>query len=228
LATACTVTSAISYTLSNVTKNKNVKKQGVGKSKNGTKQGVGGGKRVRAASREEIAPQPHPNLTVAPTLPPRAQTSRLWRAARVLGYIAAFAISLIVFWPKAGLSMVNRDDPRVWLFLLRNDSFLPIWDATKQSKVELIVKPDGMTALVKLTQNDCEPETLPMLWPGDEHTFKCHVPGIESGATVVGGNVYLRVKYRYLGLFRPSAVACFKFEQTRKDAAYQWIRRGCS
>ncbi len=207
-----------------------VKKQGVGKSKNVTQQRVGAENRDRVTSSKEIAPQPNPTITSIPTQP--AQTSGIRRTARVLGVVVTFAISLIVFWPRVSLSIVNRDDPMVWLFSVKNDSLLSIWDATTESKVDIVVRPDGVPddipALMTITQNDCAPETLPKLRSGDEHTLKCHVLGITSGATVADGNVNLRVKYQYLGFFRPSAVACFKFEQTRKEVAYQWIRRACS
>lgn len=161
----------------------------------------------------------------------RIRARKIFRALYALG---ALALALLVFWPKVSISMEPRDEKEViWLYTLRNDSLLPISDLTKQKTVfEHTVKPclkrwSYNVGTAAEMDNACGVEHVSALRSGDEHTFRCMVPTLDPPTDQIGGELELRVDYRYLRIFHASTAACFEYAP-KADGSPRYIRRSCA
>ena len=157
----------------------------------------------------------------------RIRTRKVLHALFSLGGVA---LALLVFWPKVNIAMAPRDDAVVWLYTIRNDSFLSIYDVTKDNNVAFEVRPcidEFKLAIGSETKSDCAAEKVAIVRPGDEHTFKCLVPTFVPPTDQIGGSVQLRAHYRYLGILNLSTTACFEYAP-KSDGSPRYLRRACS
>jgi hypothetical protein len=158
----------------------------------------------------------------------RLRVRKIFRALYAMG---ALALALLVFWPKVSISMEPRDDALMWLYTVRNDGLLPITNLTKvDAPLLLIIRPcidKGTLAVGNGKESACGTETVPVLRPGDQHTFQCLVPTFVPPTDQVGGSVELRADYRYLRFIRTSTTACFEYAP-KADGLPRYLRRACS
>lgn len=153
----------------------------------------------------------------------RAAITKTW----VVVSITATALAFLVLWPRVTIALVSDADPSVWLYAVRNDGLLPIYNVQKATRAEILPASGAEFLKDFITSTDgCSEETAPIIAPTDEHTFRCFAPQPKKPSLLIRGTTRIDVTYSYMSIFRRTTSACFEWVPTRDDVP-RWLRRAC-
>jgi hypothetical protein len=148
----------------------------------------------------------------------------MFAAVLAVATIGSFVLGVFVFWPRLTIDMVQSPDPLSWQYAAKNESLLfPCYNLVPKSNI-VDMYLGGMH--LERTATHITGTTIPLLRPGDEHTFDGTSFGGQPLTPRNGAKLSFSLTFRYLGI-PIKRMKCFEYATPLRGGTPRWTSRSC-